>query len=462
MPRCARTPARSGASLRSNARPLACLAGLTPARSGASFRSILAALLLAGCAVVTSDVPQGGVPAWTSRAIPEARGVIRTAPDGKRQAVRYPGWTTQDFAAFRTYAYGEVRPEPPVQRATPPAGLVGDAKKGRALFLARAKGPCTGCHLVPGDDVWPAGSAGPDLSTYGSRGLGDEHIYTQIYDPRVLFPKTAMPPWGVNGIFTPEEIVHLVAYLQTLKGPAAPEKDPDRNPFTRRRPTGFGDNLDPTNNPGVVAGEEAERLWKARGPAGKACVDCHAGGVDVAMKGVATRYPKFVKKHGRVMSIEDFLTVHGPEMTGRAFPMESDDNVHMAVRLRMASNGMPVAVDLASPEGSAALARGEAAFHRRVGQRNHACADCHTPEKGANKFLGGRWLGDVTEGLTRHFPTWRTSQNQVWDMRKRMQWCMTPLGANMLPADAVEYAELELYLTSFDQGKPLSVPGIRH
>ena len=47
-------------------------------------------------------------------------------------------------------------------------------------------------------------------------------------------------------------------------------------------------------------------------------------------------------------------------------------------------------------------------------------------------------------------------------MRQRMQWCMTPLGMNMLPADAVDYAKLELYLTSFDVGKPLSVPGIRH
>ena len=39
---------------------------------------------------------------------------------------------------------------------------------------------------------------------------------------------------------------------------------------------------------------------------------------------------------------------------------------------------------------------------------------------------------------------------------------MTPLGANMLAADSVEYAELELYLAPFDNGKPLSVPGIRH
>jgi sulfur-oxidizing protein SoxA len=128
----------------------------------------------------------------------------------------------------------------------------------------------------------------------------------------------------------------------------------------------------------------------------------------------------------------------------------------------MTSNGRPMNHDLTSPEAKAALARGEATFNRRVGQRNHACADCHTPQKGANKFLGGRWLVDVTEGLTRHFPTFRTSQNEVWDMRKRFQWCMTPLGTNMLAADAVEYAELELYLTSFDQGKPLSVPGIRH
>src|SRR5436309_5286257 len=80
----------------------------------------------------------------------------------------------------------------------------------------------------------------------------------------------------------------------------------------------------------------------------------------------------------------------------------------------------------------------------------------------AERRLGGRLLGDVTAGLTKHFPLWRTDRTEVWDMRKRMQWCMTPLGMNMLAADAIEYAELELYLTTFDVGKPMSVPGIRH
>ena len=162
------------------------------------------------------------------------------------------------------------------------------------------------------------------------------------------------------------------------------------------------------------------------------------------------------------MSIEDFLGVHALATTGRELEVESADNVSLTMLIKMASNGLPVAVDTSSPEARAALARGRASFVRRVGERNHACADCHTPEQGANKFLGGRFLADATSGLTRHFPTWRTSVNDAWDLRRRFQWCMTPLGMNMLAADSVEYAELELYLTQFDNGKPMSVPGIRH
>jgi sulfur-oxidizing protein SoxA len=425
-------------------------------------RPFVVATLVAGCATAAADNPDySAVPAWTTRAIEEARGDVRTLADGRRVAVRYKGWTTRDYGRFRTYAYTDTRPEPAVERAAMPAGIVGDPKRGRALFLDRGKGPCTGCHLVPGADVWPAGSVGPDLSTVGDRRLPDAYLFQQIWDARIVFPNTTMPPWGVQGAFTAEEIVHLVAYLQTLRGPAPAEPDPDRNPFTRARPVGFGDNLDPTNNPGILLAESAEAQWSARGPSGKACADCHAGPAGT-MKGVATRYPRFVKAYGRVMAIEDFLEAHAPETTGRPLPAESADNLTLSVLVKMASNGMPVAVDTTSAEARAALARGRATFYRRVGERNHSCADCHTPDKGAGKFLGGRMLGNVTAGLTRHFPTWRTSQNALWDMRKRFQWCMTPLGMNMLAADAVEYAELELYLTQFDRGKPLSVPGIRH
>src|SRR5437773_6233222 len=168
--------------------------------------------LVAGCAAGARDAPDySSIPAWSSRAIPEAQGSFKALGDGKREALRYKGWTTRDFGEFRTYAYADLRPEPPVRRVAMPSGVAGDVKKGRTLFLARAKAPCTGCHLIPGDDVWPAGSVGPDLSTIADRKLPDAYLYQQIYDARVVFPNTSMPPWGVLGVFTPEEIVHLVA-----------------------------------------------------------------------------------------------------------------------------------------------------------------------------------------------------------------------------------------------------------
>ena len=425
--------------------------------------SLALGALVLGCAVMARQTPEdAGMLTWTSRALPEARGDFRVLPDGRREAIRYKGWPTRDFSAFRTYDYDDPRPEPVVERVTMPAGLKGDPTKGRALFLDRAKGPCSGCHLVPGADVWPAGNVGPDLSTLGDRGLPDPYLYQLLWDPRVVFPDTAMPPWGRNGVFTSEEVAHLLAYLQTLRGPLPPETDPDRNPLTRKKPVGFGDNLDPTNNPALLMAEAAQAGWTAKGSTGKACADCHEGGPQKSMTGVATRFPKFVAAYRRVMSIEDFLAVHAPEKTGTQMPAQSTTNLAMTMLVKMASNGMPVRIDTSSQETRAALARGKASFYRRVGERNHACADCHTPEKGAGKFLGGRLLGDATAGLTKHFPLWRTDRTEVWDMRKRMQWCMTPLGMNMLAADAIEYAELELYLTTFDVGKPMSVPGIRH
>ena len=83
------------------------------------------------------------------------------------------------------------------------------------------------------------------------------------------------------------------------------------------------------------------------------------------MKGVATSYPKYLAKYRRVMSIEDFLTVHAPETTGIEMLSESADNVNMAILIKMQSNGMPVNLDLKRPEMKAALERGENASTKK-------------------------------------------------------------------------------------------------
>ncbi|GIL06210.1 MAG: hypothetical protein BroJett031_27300 [Betaproteobacteria bacterium] len=396
---------------------------------------------------------------FESRATPEAQGRM----DGARQ-VRYPeapfSGVKEDFSRWPSYA-NRLR-FPPPQKAALPGELKGDPAQGRKIFLDRNKGPCTGCHLVQGADVWPAGNVGTDLSLAGERyANADAVLYQYIYDPRVFNPASLMPPWGTAGLLTPQEIAHLVAFLKTQKGPLPPETDPARNPNTRPRPAPyFGDNLDPTNNPAVILAEDAIKTWRQRGPAGKSCVDCH-GEVE-RMKGVATRYPKHWPQYRRIMSIEDVIAWHGADATGLALRAQSAENVNLSMLIRMQSNGLPVDVDVTSAEARRAFERGRDRFYQRVGQRNHACADCHDPARGGDKFLGGRLLATTDSGLTRHFPTFRTNFGIVWDIRKRMQWCLLPLGMNYLPADAVEYAEIELYLASFDRGKPMSVPGIRH
>ena len=307
---------------------------------------------------------------------------------------------------------------------------------------------------------------GPDLSVIGDRRLPDQYLFDFIWDARLVLPNTSMTPWGTAGILSPEEIVQIVTFLQTLKGNPPfvppPEKDPTRNPFTRPKVRWYDiDNLDPTNNPAILSAENALIPWSTRGPAGKACADCHEGGPEKAMKGVATKYPKYFSVYGRVMSIEDFLTVHAPERTGAAMLAESTDNLSMTTLIKMQSNGMPVNVDVTSPEARAAYDRGRALYYQRVGQRNHACADCHDTERGAGRYAGARLLSVARDGLTKHFPLWFNAYQGTWDIRKRFQVCMLPLGMNYLPADAPEYADLELYLTAFDNGKPMSVPGIR-
>jgi sulfur-oxidizing protein SoxA len=428
----------------------------------------LAALPVLGCApgVETREAPKP--PPWTSRATPEARGDIREV-DGKRVQIRYTdaafSAVTANFEQWPTYAYTETRKFPPPSRIAMP-GVKGDPKRGRELFVSRAKAPCTGCHLIPGDDVWPAGSVGPDLSVIGDRRLPDQYLFDFVWDARVFLPDTSMPPWGPAGILSADEVVHIVAFLQTLRGspPFVPpqEKDPARNPFTRPRvPPYYGDELDPANNPAVLFAESALSAWSAKGPTGKACADCHEGGLEKSMKGVATKYPKHFPSYGRVLSVEDFLTVHAPATTGREMLAESADNLTMTILIKMQSDGMRVSVDVTSPEAHAAYERGRALYYERVGRRNHACADCHDKTRGAGRYAGARLLSDAQDGVTKHFPVWFTSTQNIWNIRKRFQFCMLPLGMNYLPADAQEYADLELYLTEFDNGKPMHVPGIR-
>ena len=139
--------------------------------------------------------------------------------------------------------------------------------------------------------------------------------------------------------------------------------------------------------------------------------------------------------------------------------MQSEENIAMAVYLRHLANGAPISVTADGDGAQQALKRGEALLSRKIGQINFACTDCHS--LGANRWIRGQWLGEF-KGQLDHFPTWRTSRSEIWDLRKRFQWCNVAIRADELPPDAPEYGDIELTLAVKNNGLPLNVPGIRH
>jgi sulfur-oxidizing protein SoxA len=267
-----------------------------------------------------------------------------------------------------------------------------------------------------------------------------------------------MPPWGAHGFYNEEEVTHIVAFLKSLKQPAA-FKNTLEDPAKRPVPVEDRDNLDALTNPGMWAVEKAAEIFARQGANGQACATCHADTQRLA--GWAVTMPRYEKRLDKVLGIEEFVFRHAKATTGDTMLMQSEDNTALSTWLRHLANGKKMAVDIKSPGAKEAAQRGQALMTRKIGQLNFACVDCHTPEKGANKWIRGQWLGE-SKGQLDHFPTWRTSRNEVWDIRKRFQWCNVAVRGDELPPDAKEYGDIELYLTSLNNGLALSVPGIRH
>jgi sulfur-oxidizing protein SoxA len=169
--------------------------------------------------------------------------------------------------------------------------------------------------------------------------------------------------------------------------------------------------------------------------------------------------PKWEPRLNKVLGAEEFIARHAKAASGKDWLMQSRENTDLSVYLHSLANGQAIKVDLSSPDAKAAYERGVKLAELKLGQFDFACTDCHG--LAANKWIRGQWLGEP-KGQFDHFPLWRTSRNEIWDIRKRFQWCNVQVRANELPPDAVEYGELELYLRKMNEGQKLTAPNIRH
>jgi sulfur-oxidizing protein SoxX len=109
-----------------------------------------------------------------------------------------------------------------------PANLIGNWRDGKRIaedFTGLrysdkpgqpAGGNCYACHQVAPQEL-AYGNVGPSLLGYG-KALGSDMaarrlVYERIYNSQAFIACSAMPRFGHNGVLTPEQIAHLVAWL---------------------------------------------------------------------------------------------------------------------------------------------------------------------------------------------------------------------------------------------------------
>lgn len=366
-------------------------------------------------------------------------------------------WPQANWAGYSTLT-AALTPSSngPLHYATP---IEGDAARGKQLAFDRSRGgSCVSCHVLGKDTPPQPGNVGTDLSTVGAT-RSDDWLFNYVYDPRTYNANSIMPPWGAHGIFNVAEIKDIVAFLKTLKEPHS-FRDPQDNPATRTPPKETRDNLDPTENPALFALDRGKVLFARAGAGGKSCASCHAA-PQTAFKTWAARMPHFEPRMNKIIGVEEFITRHARATTADEFPMQGADNIALSVYLHNLANGAQIQPDLSSAGARKAVASGQALMQRKLGQLNMACVDCHAKERHAYKWARGQYLVEA-RGTVAHFPTWRTSRGDIWDIRKRFQWCNVSVRANDFPPDAREYGDIEMALAVLNKGEKINSPGIRH
>ncbi|HEY8067543.1 MAG TPA: sulfur oxidation c-type cytochrome SoxA [Burkholderiales bacterium] len=207
---------------------------------------------------------------------------------------------------------------------------------------------------------------------------------------------------------------------------------------------------DDATNPATLWVLDGEALWNQKaGAAGKACADCHS-----SMKGVAARYPAL--HAGKLLNLDQRINACRVErQKAPALQLESRDLLALSAWVGRQSRGMPIDIEV-TEQLKPYLESGRAAFNRREGQLNIACAQCHDERWGAR--LAGN---PIPQAHPTGYPIYRLEWQGVGSLQRRLRNCMIGVRAEPYEYGSPEFVELELYLMWRARGMKLETPAVR-
>jgi sulfur-oxidizing protein SoxA len=213
---------------------------------------------------------------------------------------------------------------------------------------------------------------------------------------------------------------------------------------------------DDNANPGILGVLQGEALWTTKvGAANRSCADCH-GDAPSSMKGVAARYPAFDPTITRPVDLEQRINRCRTEQQSAApLEWESADLLALTAFVAFQSRGLPIALR-STAELRPFFDQGGALFHRREGQLNLSCSQCHDDNWG--KRLAG---AVIPQGHPTGYPVYRLEWQSLGSLQRRLRGCMTGVRAEPFEYGAPEAVALELYLMGRASGMPLETPAVR-
>lgn len=209
---------------------------------------------------------------------------------------------------------------------------------------------------------------------------------------------------------------------------------------------------DDATNPAVLWLLDGEAAWyRKTGASSKACADCH--GIE-RMKGVAARYPAL---HGEKLLNLD-LRINAcrvEQQEAPALALEGRELLALSAYVGRQSRGLPIEIAVTEKTRSA-LEAGRAAFERRIGQLNLACAQCH--DRNWGRSLAGN---PIPQAHPTGYPIYRLEWQGMGSLQRRLRNCMIGVRAEPYAYGAPEYVELEYYLMWRARGMKLETPAVR-
>ena len=211
---------------------------------------------------------------------------------------------------------------------------------------------------------------------------------------------------------------------------------------------------DDTSNPATLWALDGEALWNAKaGTAQKSCAGCHQ---DISsMKGVAARYPAFDTVRGKAVDLEGRINLCRSEhQQAPPFPFESRELLALTAAVARQSRGMPIAPDETTMAST--IEAGRALYHRRQGQLNLSCSQCHD-DNWDRKLAGSA----VTQGHPSGYPIYRLEWQSLGSLQRRLRNCMVGMRAEPYASESPEFIALEAFLMYRARGMKFEAPAVR-